>query len=202
MDGYEATRCIREIEAGPDWHRPRARIIAMTANAMAGERERCLEAGMDDYLPKPLRAASLMEALSRVERADEAGEDGDEAGGSPQDYSEALAGIHQLAEELSPEAAVQLIENWMVDTPARLEEISQLAGNADQTALRRVAHSLKGSSALFGLTVIKNLCRDLEDLAEKQLTPGQSILANALHQAFDAATPMLREELARLNSLS
>ena len=66
LDGYEATRAIRTLEASPLWQRPRCRIIAMTANVQAGERERCLAAGMDDYVSKPLRAAPLIEALHQV----------------------------------------------------------------------------------------------------------------------------------------
>ncbi|OYW77347.1 MAG: hypothetical protein B7Z37_04690 [Verrucomicrobia bacterium 12-59-8] len=86
MDGYEATRAIREIESNPLWKRPSCRIIAMTANVMAGERERCLEVGMDDYLSKPLRARPLIEALNRIqvlaetEQGNESAEDSSPAG--------------------------------------------------------------------------------------------------------------------------
>ena len=61
MDGYQATQAIRQMETGP----PRAVIVALTAHAMAGDRERCLEAGMDDYLPKPLQIATFYEGLER-----------------------------------------------------------------------------------------------------------------------------------------
>lgn len=199
MDGYAATRAIREIESNPDWTRPRARIIAMTANAMASERERCLEAGMDDYLSKPLRAAPLMEALSLIETL-AAHHDDEVMSAAPDhdDWSSCLAAIERLAEELDAESAVQLLEGWLVDTPARLEEIHQLAGGEDQITLRRVAHSLKGSSALFGLEVIQQLCRDLESLAEGGRGAGQVPLANAIQDAYDRALPVLHGELARL----
>jgi len=203
MDGYAATRAIREVEADPAWTRPRARIIAMTANAMASERERCLEAGMDDYLSKPLRAAPLMEALSLIEAL--AGHHEDEmmsATPDHDDWSLALSSIERLAEELDPESAAQLLAGWLVDTPARLEEIHQLAGGEDQVTLRRVAHSLKGSSALFGLDIIQQLCRDLESLAESGRTAGQVPLANAIQDAFERAEPVLRIELGKLGSPS
>ena len=63
LDGLEATRRIRQSEQGASHHTP---IIAMTANAMAGDRERCIEAGMDDYLAKPFRRADLQDVIARV----------------------------------------------------------------------------------------------------------------------------------------
>ena len=198
MDGYAATRKIREIEAGGEWLRPSVRIIAMTANAMAGERERCLDAGMDDYLAKPLRATMLMEALTQVQRLDQMETTDESKAFSSQDEKDTLAAIQLLADELSPEAAMQLIESWLKDTPERLEEISLLAGDTDQTKLKRDAHSLKGSSALFGLNTFHNLCRDIEQLAEKNVTHGQSLLACALQHAFAAAEPVLRAEMKKL----
>jgi PAS domain S-box-containing protein len=203
MDGYAATRAIREVEADPAWTRPRARIIAMTANAMASERERCLEAGMDDYLSKPLRAAPLMEALSLIETlADHHEDEMISAATGHDDWSPCLSAIERLAEELDPESAAQLLAGWLVDTPARLEEIHQLAGGEDQVTLRRVAHSLKGSSALFGLEIIQQRCRDLESLAESGRTAGQVPLAKAIQDAFERAEPVLRLELGKLGSPS
>ena len=68
MDGFEATRQIRELEAVSGRRTP---VLAMTANAMEGDRERCLEAGMDDYLPKPVRPAGVYELIARWTAADE-----------------------------------------------------------------------------------------------------------------------------------
>jgi len=198
MDGYEATRTIREIEASDTWTRPRARIIAMTANAMSGERERCLGVGMDDYLPKPLRSVPLMEALAHVRVLAPETSAEPTPGWTIQEQFETDQSIKQLVEELSDEAAIQLIENWLKDTPVRLEEIIQLAGSSDQAALKRVTHSLKGSSSLFGLSRISNLCRDLEQSAEAQTTPGQTPLATGLHRAFDIVEPVLKAALHRL----
>ena len=71
LDGIETTREIRKREAGTEKHIP---IIAMTANAMKGDRERCLEAGMDDYISKPVRSQALRAALARcLDRGDAAG---------------------------------------------------------------------------------------------------------------------------------
>ena len=201
MDGYEATRAIRELEASATWHRPRARIIAMTANAMTGERERCLVVGMDDYLAKPLRSAALQDALAQVRVLDA------ETSGQPKlkwtdaENSETLQSLNQLADELSAEAASQLLEQWLDDTPTRLEELMDLAGGSDQGTLRRVAHSLKGSSSLFGLSRISKLSREVEQLAELQIATGQTPLTCELVEAFDLVEPVLRRELLRLKTL-
>ena len=114
------------------------------------------------------------------------------------DYRQAEAAITQLADELSPEAAVELIGNWLQETVGLMEEIHGLAGGEDQTKLARLAHSLKGSSALFGLTTIQSLCRDLESLAGKRITVGQVALAADLQHAVDAARPMLRAQSIKL----
>jgi CheY-like chemotaxis protein/HPt (histidine-containing phosphotransfer) domain-containing protein len=200
MDGYEATQRIRKREESPGWKRQPVRIIAMTANAMAGERERCLAAGMDDYLSKPLRSEPLMAALAQVGVQEQSS--GQHAPRwNPGNQQHALQSIRQLADELSAEAAAQLLDQWLDDTPARLEELMQLAGGSDQPTLRRVAHSLKGSSALFGLSMIQQLSRDLEQLAEHQTLQGQTPVVTKLIEVFEAAEPMLRQELERLKSL-
>ncbi|MCX6855266.1 MAG: ATP-binding protein, partial [Verrucomicrobia bacterium] len=198
MDGYQATRAIREIEASPIWKRPRCRIIAMTANVMAGERERCLEAGMDDYVSKPLRAKPLTEALNRIQVLAESKEDVESTPWSAEDESTAKDSIQQLADELSVEDTVELIENWLKDTPERILDLENLVTGEDQAALRRTAHSLKGSSSLFGLTYLHTLCRELEQLAENNLRANQAALIAQLNKAFDAAAPALREQMTKL----
>jgi PAS domain S-box-containing protein len=198
MDGYEATRAIREIESSTTWQRPRCRIIAMTANVMSGERERCLEAGMDDYVSKPLRAKPLTEALNRISVLAETKEDAEAPSWSPDDESTAHDAIQQLADELSVEDTIELIDNWLKDTPKRILDLEKLVVGEDQSALRRTAHSLKGSSSLFGLTYLHSLCRELEQLAENNLRDNQPALIAQLKQSFEAAAPALREQMTRL----
>ena len=191
MDGYEATRTIREIEASPMWKRPRCRIIAMTANVMAGERERCIAVGMDDYVSKPLRAKALTEALSRARVLDDTKEEADAPTWSTDDESAAKGAVDQLIEELSREDTIELIQNWLQDTPERILELEKLAASEDQTSLRRVAHALKGSSSLFGLNYLHSLCRDLENLAEQNIRANQTALVVQIKQAFESAAPEL-----------
>jgi len=199
MDGYEATRAIREIESSTTWLRPRCRIIAMTANVMSGERERCLEAGMDDYVSKPLRAKPLTEALNLISVLTEIKADAEAPPPwSPDDESTAQDAIQQLADELSVEDTIELIGNWLKDTPERILDLEKLVTGEDQVALRRTAHSLKGSSSLFGLTYLNALCRELEQLAENNLRDNQPAIIAQLKQAFEAAAPALREQMTRL----
>ncbi len=209
MDGYEATRAIRQLEASPQWVRPRCRIIAMTANVQAGERERCLQAGMDDYLSKPLRARALLEALSRVHiltacadttsTADPAAPAADTITcWSAEDAAAARQAVQLLAEELSTQDAVDLIESWCKDTPARIHELEQLSGGEDQATLRRTAHSLKGSSSLFGLTTFHTLSRELEHSAAENQRAAQPALISRLKQSYDTAHPELKKLMVAL----
>ena len=198
MDGYEATRAIRTLEASPQWKRPRCRIIAMTANVMAGERERCLAAGMDDYVSKPLRAKALVEALHRVPVL-AAPEPHTAVLPCPADDTpSAREALQQLADELSTDDTIELIENWFKDTPERLLELEKLSGTDDQATLRRTAHSLKGSSSLFGLSSIHRLCCELEQSAVNNLRADQSHLTVQLKQSFESAMPVLRKLMVEL----
>ena len=200
MDGYEATRAIREIESSTTWLRPRCHIIAMTANVMSGERERCLEAGMDDYVSKPLRAKPLTEALNRIVVLAGTGENDDKTTlvWSLEDETAAHDAIQQLAEELSVEDTIELIENWLTDTPERILDLEKLVMGEDQVTLRRTAHSLKGSSSLFGLASLNAICRDLEILAENNQRDNQSALIAQVRRSFEVAGPALRQQMARL----
>jgi CheY-like chemotaxis protein len=200
MDGHEATRAIREIEASTHWRRPRCRIIAMTANVMDGERERCFEAGMDDYVSKPLRGKALTEALARIHVLEPHKEPENISGWTDEETFTAKDAVKMLADELSVEDTAELIENWLKDTPERITDLEKLAAGQDQPALRRTAHSLKGSSSLFGLTRIHSLCRDLEQLAESDSRADQPTLVAQIRQGFATAEPSLRQELTHLRT--
>ncbi len=197
MDGHEATRAIREIEASTHRQRPRCRIIAMTANVMDGERERCFEAGMDDYVSKPLRAKALTEALARIQ-VQEPQEN--HSAWTAEEAHTAKDAVKMLADELSIEDTAELIESWLKDAPERITDLEKLAAGQDQPALRRTAHSLKGSSSLFGLTHIHSLCRDLEHLAESNCRDDQSSVVAQIRRGFATAEPSLRQELIHLRT--
>ena len=151
MDGFEATRRIRELEATTGGH---ITIVAMTAHAMAGDRERCLAAGMDDYVSKPLRKEDLLRALSG------AGLQGDE------DKSEKTF-LHSRAELLAQcegdeELMRELVSIFQENTPQIVESIGDAIEKRDAPALAVSAHKLLSSLGAFGAREAGTLARRLE----------------------------------------
>lgn len=197
MDGYAASRAIRALEGSPGWERPRCRIIAMTANVMSGERQRCLDAGMDDYVPKPVNQAELMNALSSLMPVNNA-----QPPPRNEEDDNLHAAVRQLADELGEESVAELLQEWMADFPNAFSGISHLTEGTDQeqSELRRAAHSLKGSSSLFGLKLMETLLNQLEHLAAQGDRPEQPDLVRRLEEEWALVKPVLEKELAALQA--
>lgn len=166
MDGYAATAEIRRRE-GTTCHTP---IIAMTANAMRGDQERCLEAGMDDYISKPLDATQLFALLKRwLPDADK------RSGGSkhdlisvaePQAETPVTERLNLFEREFSAAMVVRLINKFLPDTAQRLAELRQAVDAADAKAVVRAAHGLKGSYGNIGSREAAYICLQLEQEAQ------------------------------------
>jgi len=153
MGGFEATHRIRSRESrrgdvdGAACHIP---IIAMTAHAMAGDRERCLAAGMDDYVTKPVHAATLYATLRRVCRPNQAGEaltpaEADERPG------QAVADLSVLRETLDgdEDTLAAIIASFQDGLPDLFAQLNEGVARQDGNALARTAHSAKGMVGLF-----------------------------------------------------
>jgi PAS domain S-box-containing protein len=156
VDGYEATGRIRAQGL-------RLPVIAMTAHAMAGDRERCLAAGMDDYLSKPLRPEALDEVLERwLGVAPVAAVTAGEA--EPTDAIEALIDAARMRtfRDDYPDIVDQLLDLFLQSTPPLLAELRTAVDGTDGDELRRAAHKLKGSCQNIGATFMATLCRSLE----------------------------------------
>jgi two-component system sensor histidine kinase/response regulator len=141
MDGIETTRVIRETEAGTGKHIP---IIAMTAHAMKGDRERCLVAGMDRYVAKPIRPTELFEAIDRLGRTAAPAPAPSTALDDCIDWQAAwanLEGDRQLMGELA--------RLFLDDLPHQMEAIRRAAEKTQSCDLERAAHRLKGSVGNF-----------------------------------------------------
>ena len=180
MDGLQTTAAIRQQEQGADRHLP---IIAMTAYAMKGDRERCLEAGMDDYISKPVRAADLARVLDRVippaaqaipAEAAPSVSGAPHANGSEQSLpaaSENRPGADravidwQAALELlqgRSDSLINLARLFREECPKSLHEIHQAFDEFDAVHLRRAAHTLKGSAAVFHAQPTIDAAEELE----------------------------------------
>ncbi|HVX11723.1 MAG TPA: PAS domain S-box protein [Pirellulales bacterium] len=163
MDGLEATAILRRQEAGTSRHIP---IVAMTAHAMVGDRERCLEAGMDNYLSKPIRARELLAVIEQVIAGVPKPANGDHET-SAVDWAaalERLQGDRELLEEL-----VGVIRQ---EGPKLLADVREAIQRGDAPALKLSAHTLKGSLSNFAAADAAEAARRLEligkhgDLAE------------------------------------
>ncbi len=167
MDGLEATRQIHErMHDRPAEH---PYIVAMTANAMQGDREACLAAGMDDYVSKPIRVETLVDALVRAAEAlpmrrETAPAVTQGAGSGPLVLDAgALAGLRDLVGD-DPAFLRELVDTALEDAPALLAEMRRALDTADAPTLRRAAHTLKSTSAQFGAAQFVALAKQVEML--------------------------------------
>jgi CheY-like chemotaxis protein len=206
MDGYQATAAIRQREAR-DTTRRRMPIVAMTANAMAGDREQCLAAGMDDYVSKPVRFEQLVATLERWLPA--ANDD------SPQKTTSLHAipvdAVHGtvvwfdptelagLQEQLGgdTESIPEIIGIFVSEAPVHVAAIAAAVESKDALALRMSAHRLKGSSQILGARAMADVCQHLEQCGHRgELAPTSGMLLS-LQQALAQTLPLLEQEQQR-----
>jgi signal transduction histidine kinase/DNA-binding response OmpR family regulator len=172
LDGYAATAAIRALE-GDARHTP---IIAMTAHAMEGDRERCLAAGMDDYLSKPLRADDLDAVLRRW------------IGSTVIDQ----AALQALTRAVGDEAIVEEIcDLFLSEAGPRLTAMHEAAAAGDADGLRSHAHTLKGSAANVGAALVSTLAAELEAFARDGDLEAATALLPRLGEAVDSTRAAL-----------
>ncbi len=182
LDGFEATRQIRAM-GGAHAAMP---IIAVTANAMAEDRQRCLEAGMSDYVPKPVRRAELLRALDRAlpdsGNVPNAGNVPD-AAPDPLAESVAVAGRRTLSEtiigelvELDPDGEdgllAELLHMYVDSASSCIERLRAAIASGDAEELRQAAHRLKGGSLNVGAQRVAGVAAHVEELARAGETDG------------------------------
>jgi PAS domain S-box-containing protein len=181
-DGVEATLRIRAAEW--DRHTP---IVALTANAMGGDRETYLAAGMDDYLAKPMRLLTLRSTLERhLAPALEV---------STADLD--TARLTDLVEQLQDAALVaSTVELYLSDLPSRCATIAGAGERLDRSALYAAAHALKSASAMLGAAAIADLCQRLMIAAEDAAGPDLRALAATLAPTAARTEVAIRRYLA------
>jgi PAS domain S-box-containing protein len=190
MDGFEAARRIKETWSG----RGAPRVIGMTALAMKGDRERCLDAGMDDYISKPIRPEDLQRALERSAPLAPAAAAGPPDAAVPVVDVEALARLRELQEPGEPDFVTELIDHLLEEMPERLERLGELVAAGDAHGAERLAHSMKGSCANLGAMATSRLCQAIELKARQGSLDGVAALLDELRREFARAVPVLSAE--------
>ncbi|HMD36326.1 MAG TPA: response regulator, partial [Vicinamibacterales bacterium] len=194
LDGLSATGLIREAEQQSGDH---LCIVAMTAHAMAGDRDRCIAAGMDDYITKPIRPSELCAAVERTADAARPGDrgiDGDAA--SAFDVDRALARLDGDRALLN-----EMIAVFRTESSTLMAAIRRAAQRADTDAVARAAHTLKGATGTLGAPRAFDATKRVEAAARKRETPA-ALLAD-LDREFAAlirALPAPPEKKHRIRS--
>jgi len=198
VDGFEATRLILDSElARCAVHVP---IAAVTANAMQGDQDKCLAAGMDDYISKPFKLDQIRRLLERWVPAFSSKESPSPLSAASDQESavdtSALKGLQVRQEEGVPDFLVGLITTFLPEARSRLAAIHEAVECADASALMQAAHSLRGSSAVMGAKTMAALCADLEACARKTEMNGASVLTSQLENEFGRVRDELKARLA------
>jgi len=181
LDGMATTAAIRAQEQGT--HMP---IIAMTAHAMRGDHERCLTAGMDGYVTKPLKAADLAAAIAQLLPAAPLPQTS--AGTPPVDVSAALRSV-----EGDQGLLENLFEAFQQDYPRQLAEIQDAIGMGDAARTARVAHSVKGVVGYFSTQRASALAAQLEALRHQAELAGALSLVQELEQELAQISAFVAE---------
>jgi PAS domain S-box-containing protein len=179
LDGYETTRAVRRREHG----RRRTSIIAMTADSMQGDRERCLAAGMDEYLTKPLRLEALKDALARC-------------------ISESPRGLLDGAlvaelENLDGDVLTELLSLYFEQAAVHVSELSGAIGRGETHTVGATAHKLKGSSSTLGAAQVALIAAELEAAAGAGNQTAADDLLDRLRNALDETEKAFRNRVAQ-----
>jgi two-component system, sensor histidine kinase and response regulator len=196
LDGFEAVRTIRrqemEATAASSPNRISTRIVAVTANALEGDRERCLAAGFDDYLAKPFKSEDLRATLSRwlpdgltltakLRAVDANGQQRAAANAETELDEKALDNIRVLQRPGMPSTLSRVINVYFDSAPKLMQSMSRAISDGDAANLRMAAHSLKSASANLGAKRLAEICKEIEALArDGQIAGGETRVTSAL----------------------
>jgi PAS domain S-box-containing protein len=178
MDGLEASRRINQQWSASE----RPRIIAMTANAMQGDRETCLAAGMDDYLSKPIRRAELAAALARSESRTPSADGSPTA---PDAEDREAVDLTQLEAAVGDPIFVhELISTFLSDAPRLVGTLRTSLEQRNPEELRRAAHTLKSNGRTFGASALASLSEELELIAQTGALEGADELVRRIETEY------------------
>jgi len=196
MDGFEATAELRKAENGGR----RTPIIAMTANAMQGEKEKCMASGMDDYISKPIMIADVNAALRSWARvpSGEPGEPAQSALGPTASSGrldhKRLAYLRDLSSKRDPGMFHDLLQGFFFDAPVRISRMRESAARGDWSGLFQSAHSLKGLSGNIGVLAMTEICEELQRRSQQGPIPDAEALITRLEDEYAGAKSELEQK--------
>jgi CheY-like chemotaxis protein len=196
VDGFTATEMIRKMEAN-DKHTV---VIAMTANALKGDRDRCLAAGMDDYVSKPVSQKALEDIVNEWrEKTMQESSAGIAATERHRDVEEPaidrarLDELAELGDEEDPEWIMSILQKFEEDTASRVVKLVVAAETGDAPALGQTAHALKGSCSNLGAMQMASIAEGLQALGQSGRTTGAADMVHALETAFARAKAAIEQ---------
>ncbi len=219
MDGLEATRSIREAEVLSGRHIP---IIAMTAHAMKGDRETCIEAGMDDYIPKPIHIAALREILNLVHASEQSGGPDTATDANPDTAPDTGAPTNDATEDLPvPDESEdddelvspidwararrtvggdehllrELLGMYQGEAHALMDQITSALRDDDRKRLKHAAHTLKGASLSVGAAITARAAQRLEEIADEHEPEVGRQAADQINHAIAQVRTCVRDYL-------
>jgi PAS domain S-box-containing protein len=196
MDGFEATGALREAESEPG--RRRVPIVALTANAMAGDRERCLAAGMDDYLTKPFKLDQLRDVLVKWLRLGTSTPVLPTLAGPAQTTLDlnAIDSIRALQRAGAPNLLDKLIPIFWTEAQRLVQTMREGIAGGDHHVVQFAAHQLKSSSANMGALTLSNLCRRLDAGARGRRMDDANRLIRLIDREMAQVRAALDEQIA------
>jgi len=204
MDGFEATANIRERESRVAGSL-RVPIVAMTANALPGDRNRCMKMGMDDYISKPFSLKTLHIVLQHwftsQERSSSELAAGEMSPDTPDVDTEktvdqtVLDGIRALQMDGDPDLVSEVISTFLVETPLILDGLQSALDENDLMTMKRYAHTLKSSSANVGAMPLSKRARSLEADCERESHGINSETISLIMAEYTRTKAALKKEL-------
>jgi PAS domain S-box-containing protein len=184
MDGFQATQHIRSMR--PPNRNRNVPIIAITANAMKGDREECLEAGMDDYLSKPIQPEELAETIARWTSAGPVGVKEHRTGAGRKD-SDSVFDRSALLNRVGgdQEIVAEVLQLFFQDIPRQIQSLEEAVSKGDTGLAMRRAHSIKGAAANVGAYALQEAALLVETASRDGQLSGAANLVEALSEEFD-----------------